>query len=55
MLNQGVQENYRNTEFLQMEDTLYACVLSRPTLCGPLLCSLPGSYAHGTFQARILE
>ena len=32
MLNQGVQENYRNTEFLQMEDTLYMCVLSHVQL-----------------------
>ena len=26
-----------------------------PTLCGPVDCSLPGSSAHGIFQARILE
>ena len=25
------------------------------TLCGPMDCSLPGSSAHGIFQARILE
>ena len=28
---------------------------SCPTLCDPMNCSLPGSYAHGIFQARILE
>ena len=26
-----------------------------PTLCDPMDCSLPGSAAHGIFQARILE
>ena len=25
------------------------------TLCNPMDCSLPGSSAHGTFQARVLE
>ena len=25
------------------------------TLCNPLDCSLPGSYVHGIFQARVLE
>ena len=25
------------------------------TLCNPIVCSLPGSSAHGIFQARILE
>ena len=28
---------------------------SCPTLCDPRDCSLPGSYVHGIFQARILE
>ena len=28
---------------------------SRPTLCDPMDCSLPGSSAHGILQARILE
>ena len=28
---------------------------SRPTLCNPMDCSLPGSSLHGIFQARILE
>ena len=28
---------------------------SRPTLCSPMDCSLPGSSVQGIFQARILE
>ena len=28
---------------------------SRPTLCNPMDCSLPGSSVHGIFQARVLE
>ena len=28
---------------------------SCPTLCNPMDCSLPGSSAHGVFQARVLE
>ena len=28
---------------------------SCPTLNNPMACSLPGSSAHGTFQARVLE
>ena len=28
---------------------------SCPTLCDPIDCSLPGSSAHGIFQARVLE
>ena len=28
---------------------------SRPTLCHPMDCSLPGSSIHGIFQARVLE
>ena len=37
---------------------LYVCVLvtwSRLTLYDPVDCSPPGSFAHGIFQARILE
>ena len=29
--------------------------LSCPTLCDPMVCSLPGSSIHGIFQARALE
>ena len=32
-----------------------ACILSCPTLCDPIDCSLPSSSVHGIFQARILE
>ena len=28
---------------------------SRPNLSDPMDCSLPGSSAHGIFQARVLE
>ena len=28
---------------------------SCPTLCNPVACSLPGSYVHGIFQARVLQ
>ena len=28
---------------------------SCPTLCDPMDCSLPGSYVHGIFHARVLE
>ena len=30
---------------------LHSCL----TLCNPIDCSLPGSFVHGVFQARILE
>ena len=32
-----------------------SCFQLYPTLCDPMDCSLPGSYVHGIFQARILE
>ena len=28
---------------------------SCPILCNPVACSLPGSYVHGIFQARVLQ
>ena len=28
---------------------------SRPTLCNPMDCNLPGSSVHGIFQGRALE
>ena len=31
------------------------CAQSSLTFCNPMDCSPPGSYAHGIFQARILE
>ena len=39
-------------------ETRSVCVLvtqSRPTLCDPMDCSLPGSSVYGILQARILE
>ena len=30
----------------------HVCAQSRPTLCDPKDCSLPGSSVHGIFQAR---
>ena len=30
-------------------------VQSRPTLCDPMDCNLPGSFVHGILQARTLE
>ena len=34
---------------------VFLCVLSRPTLCDPMDCSLPGSSVHEILQARIPE
>ena len=34
---------------------MYSVDQSCPTLCDPMNCSLPGSFAHGIFQARILQ
>ena len=34
---------------------MYACMLSCPTFCDPMDCSLLGSSVHGILQARILE
>ena len=31
------------------------CAQSRPSLCNPIDCSLPGSSVHGIFQVRFLE
>ncbi|CAI9158321.1 unnamed protein product [Rangifer tarandus platyrhynchus] len=35
----------------QVSEVAQSC----PTLCDPMDCSLPGSFVHGIFQARILE
>ena len=32
-------------------ESLQSC----PALCDPMDCSLPGSFVHGIFQARVLE
>ena len=44
-------------ESIKKENDCYLCmcVLSCLTLCNPMDYSLPGSSAHVTFQARILE
>ena len=36
---------------------MFPCLVIQlcPTLCDPVICSLPGSSVHGIFQARILE
>ena len=34
---------------------LCICVQSCPTLCNPMVCSVPGSSVHGIFQAKILK
>ena len=34
---------------------MLSCFQLYPTLCDPMDCSLPGSYVHGIFQARLLE
>ena len=33
----------------------HMCACACSTLCDPMDCSLPGSFVHGIFQARILE
>ena len=45
-----------------LSTTFFFCLLpwsevaqSRPTLCDPMDCGLPGSSVHGIFQARMLE
>ena len=35
-------------------ETALLVILSCPTLCDPMDCSLPGSSVHGLLQARIL-
>ena len=40
---------------LMSESPLKVKVKSCLTLCNPMDCSLPGSYVHGIFQARVLE
>ena len=37
------------------EESEMLAAQSRPTLCNPMDCSLPGSSVHGMLQARILE
>ena len=45
--------------FFHFHMSVYVCVCSvtqsRPTLCDPMNCSLPGSSVHGILQEKILE
>ena len=43
------KENHRPPSFTNMRTK------SSPTVCDPLDCSLPGSFSHKIFQARIWE
>ena len=49
----------KHEDFYKEEYEKYVCVClvahSCPTLCNPMDCSLPGSFIHGIFQARVLE
>ena len=47
--------NRENEAQPQMEESESEVVQSCPTLCDPMHCSLPGSFIHGIFQARVLE
>ena len=45
---------------LLLWDGYHTCMCAKllqscPTLCDPMDCSLPGSFVHGIFQARVLE
>ena len=42
-------------ETLELLQTHTQWLQSRPTLCKPMDCSLPGSSVHGILQVRILE
>ena len=44
-----------NQGFSEEKETESEVAQSCPTLCDPMDCSLPGSSAHGIFQARVLE
>ena len=43
--------NFRYADAAAAAKSLQSC----PTLCNPMDCRLPGSSAHGIFQARVLE
>ena len=40
---------------LSLAQECFLCVCCALTLCAPMSCSLPAFFAHGIFQARILE
>ena len=52
---QDCNEIYSSVNFHLATFSARVCVLSRLTLSDPVDFSLPGSSAHGIFQARILE
>ena len=64
----GGELETKETEFMWLVTSLgeaviyedfccYCCLVDKSylTLCDPMACSLPGSFVHGVFQARILE
>ena len=58
--SEGSEEKNSNlmseTTHLGNQDAVHACLLGCcPTLCDPIVCSLPISSVHEIFQSRILE
>ena len=51
----GQSAFYRVTRCVSNKLALWWCSVLCPTLWDPMDYSLPGSYVHGIFQARILE
>ena len=50
------EEDFKNITFYVCKTESESEVAqSRPTLCDPMDCSLPGSSLHGILQARVLE
>ena len=57
---QNIPQLLTLTVELSLKCYVHACSVvkiaqSCPTLCGPMDCSLPGSFVHGIFQAIVLE
>ena len=46
-----VKSHIRHLHFMTESEVAQSC----PPLCDSMDCSLPGSYVHGIFQARVLE
>ena len=51
-IGKGEDQHKASHMFTEVKEKV---VQSRPTLCDPMECSLPGSSVHGILQARILE
>ena len=51
------KQDRKTRDLKNVSEMLRACVRAQSclTLCSPMDCSLPGSYVHEIFQARILE